>query len=386
MSYLDILQKIPCVVKIPDETKSLWDICLPEVWMPSSLVEWKISIDSLVEPIQNKTLFVNFKEDELKELTQIYGFPIIELPTIPTVSMFNEFIIGRFDDLYSGKTTILRQSEISKEITKRISNWFPDIVVFLVFDGLSFHDVMQWEFPKDWLVKREPCFVNGLTNTESGMPRLVGSPYLAHCLFSLGYKQRLGFSYWERSQNKLTDEIFAEFPTTQLHRVTTFAEILQKLSELDSTSRLFIQIVRNGMESYCHHHRERPDLTHIIDNLKNDVEKIVESLKTIGKTFRLFITSDHGILWFDRQRLSPFDSKDAHSRYTEGVAENETETVMIDENNQMYTLLVGDEIIAKNRSVMEWGFHGGLSAQESLVPLIDIISNTQIKHLEENHA
>jgi len=384
--YLDILQRLPCITNIPDENRSLWDICLHGIWIPSSLKEWKSSLDSLTNSALSETLFINCEETEQEELTKIYGFPNIDLPITPTKSMINESLAGRFDDLCSGKTTILRQSDIPKEILKRISNYFPDIAVFLIFDGLSFHDAMKWEFPKYWIVKREPCFVEGLTNTESSMPRLVGSPCLAHHLFGLGYKQRLGFSYWERSQNKLTDDIFAEFSSTQLHRVTAYEEILQKLGELDPVNRLFIQIVRNGMESYCHHHRERPDLFQIMDNLKNDIEKTVECLKSLDKTFRLFISSDHGILWSDGQKVSSFTSKDAHSRYAEGVAENKAETIIINENSNIYTILVGDNIIARNRSAIEWGFHGGLSAQESLIPLIDIISTNQAVHLGESHA
>ena len=228
---LDLLQKIPCITNLPEETQALWEISLPDVWKPASLAEWKSFIDSLKTGGLKRTLFVNFPEDEIKELTQIYGFPIIKLPNIPSVTLVNSALPEHFEALCSGESKILRQTDISEEIAKRVAYGLPDIVVYLVLDGLSFHDVERWQFSESWQVTCQPCLVNGLSITSMSMRRLIGSPCLTHRLFGLGYKQRLGFSYWERSQNKLTDELFSEFPPTQLFRVTTFEEVLDKLRD-----------------------------------------------------------------------------------------------------------------------------------------------------------
>ena len=49
--------------------------------------------------------------------------------------------------------------------------------------------------------------------------------------------------------------------------------------------------------------------------------------------------------------------------------------ITIAESGETFTALTGDKVIARNRRVTEWGFHGGISAQESFVPLFDITLN-----------
>jgi len=373
---LDTLQQIPCITNVPQQTRPLWEICLPHVWMPLSLAEWKSSMDSLRAPSISQTLFMNLPEDERRELGQIYGFPTIELPGVPPISMINQVLVEGFENLFSGRSALLRQTEISGEITRRVTDWLPDIVILIIFDGLSFHDVAGWEFPESWRVECNPCFVNGLSDTQSGMLRLIGSPCLAHRLFGLGYKQRLGFSYWERSQNRLTDRLFSEFPATQLLRVTTLEEVLHKLRNSDLTGKTFIQIVRTGLDAHCHYHRESPDRHHLLDALKNSIERVVESLYPCGKRLKIFVTSDHGILWFDKQRVAPFIPESNHPRYINRKSKSSAKTLSIHDNSEIYTVLVGDDVIARNRRVTEWGFHGGVSAQESMVPLLDISPNS----------
>lgn len=371
-----LLQKIPCITDLSEETQGLWEICLADIWRPTSLAEWKSVVDSPMEVPVGQTLFVNLPEDQRKELAETFGFPTIELPAFPPVEWVNQKLPDLFQTLCTGESKFVRQSEVAQVITNRVGYALPELVVLLVLDGLSFYDVGGWTFPASWRVKCEPCLVDGLSVTTSGMRRLIGLPCLTHRLFGLGYKQRLGFSYWERSQNRLTDELFAEFPPTQLFRVTTFEEVLHKLQASalnsgESGCRTFIQIVRTGLDGVCHNHREKPAIDTMLDGLKQNIEQIVEALRPSRKTMRIFATADHGILWFTDQQTVHLSPGTRSPRYVKGEHPS-VKTVCIVENGDIYSVLTGDDKIARNRKVTEWGFHGGISAQESLVPFLDI--------------
>lgn len=371
---LERLQKIPCITALSGENQPLWYLCLTDIWCPASLAEWKSEVDAGRRGNVRQTIFVNLPEADRRELTEIFRFPTIDLPDLPPIESVNLALARHFKALCQGASDILRQSRIAQIVTDRIAGELPDRVIFLVLDGLSFYDAARWRFPATWRIKHEPCLVDGLSVTTSGMRRLIGAPPLAHRLFELGYKHRLGFSYWERSQNQLTDDLFAEFPPTQLFRVTTFAEVLDQLEAMAPTHRTFIQIVRMGVDSICHNHREKPNIDTRLDQLEKDIEAIVEVLSHSRRTLRLFVTADHGILWFKDQNVAPFHTKSASPRYTEreSVASG-LPILTIQEEERRFTVLTGDAVISRNRKTTEWGFHGGVSAQESLVPFLDII-------------
>lgn len=350
-------------------------MCLSDIWRPSSLSEWRDVVDAPWEVSTKATLFVNFPETESKELTEIFGFPTIDLPVVPPIELVNQKLPDRFSALCKDESKILKQSQLVQIVTDRVSYTLPDIVIFLILDGLSLYDVANWRFPKSWHVVCEPCLVDGLSVTTSSMRRLIGSPPLTHRLFALGYVQRLGFSYWERSQNQLTNVLFSEFPSSQLFRFTTFREVLDRLQNTDLPNRTFIQIVRTGLDGVCHNHREKPNIDTMLSRLKSDIEQIFEAVGSYKKTMRIFITSDHGILWFTEQKVTPFNSGTASARYTYAKSSSDVSGITIAESGETFTVLIGDEVIARNRKVTEWGFHGGISAQESFVPFFDINPN-----------
>ena len=366
----DLLEKMPCVTDLPETTRGLWEICLSDIWCPNSLAEWRDAVDAPWDVPEKATLFVNLPEVQRRELTDVFGFPTIALPPFPPIEWVNQKLPEHFDALCADDSKLLKQSQLAQTVTDRVSHARPDIVVFLALDGLSLYDVADWTFPESWRAVCEPCFVDGLSVTQSGMRRLIGSPPLTHHLFALGYVQRLGFSYWERSQNQLTDVLFSEFPPTQLFRVTTFAEVLDGLQTADLTDRVFIQIVRTGLDGVCHSHREKPNIGAMLDQLKSDVEQIVEAVGASEKAVRIFIASDHGILWFKEQKVLPSQSRNTSARYTKSPSD--LSGIAIAEFGETFTVLTGDDVIARNRKVTEWGFHGGISARESLVPLFDI--------------
>ena len=361
---LEELRFIPCLTELPENYRALWELCLGDVWCPTSLAEWRERIDAPGDNDIDQTLFVNPSPSDREELTQIFGFPTVEFSPFPTIEQVNKALPSRF------KTTdLLKQSEVAAEITERLARELPQIAVLLIFDGLSFYEGAKWELSGATL---EPCLVNGVSTTKDAMRRLIGSPVLTHRLFDLKYVRRRGFSYWERSTNPLTNALFAEFPETQLHRVTAFKEVLAELEQSEWQTPTYVQIIRSGLDSVCHYHRERPNISSLLDDLRKDIVSLITVLQETSKAFRLFITADHGILWYNNQDIVPLAQEKSKARYTEGNVECGDNVLTLKSAEGTYTVLTGDRIIAKNRKVTEWGFHGGISAQESLVPFWDV--------------
>ncbi|MYA71042.1 hypothetical protein F4009_10570 [Candidatus Poribacteria bacterium] len=355
---------IPCITEIPENYRALWELCLTDVWCPVSLEEWRDRIDSPREIDADSTLFVNLSPSDREELAQVFGFPAVKFPALPSIEQVNQALPSRFET-----THLFKQSDVAAGITERIRQELPQIVVLLVFDGLSFYDVVDWKLPQATL---EPCLVDGLSVTNSAMQRLIGSPVLTHRLFELGYIRRLGFSYWERAMNALTDVLFAEFPPNQLHRMTTFDEVLRKIKASVWETHTYVQIIRSGLDGVCHFNRERPNIKSILDDLKRDIFSLLEVLQETEKSFRLFITADHGILWYADQDIIPLAQEKFNARYTDVSIAGGDNLLTLNTDEGTYTVLTGDKVIAKQRKVTEWGFHGGVSAQESLVPFWDV--------------
>jgi len=353
---------IPRITEVPENYRALWELCLTDVWCPASLEEWRERIDSPREIDADSILFVNLFPSDREELTQVFGFPTVEFPALPSIEQVNEALPNRFET-----THLFKQSDVATEITERIRKELPQIVVLLVLDGLSFYDVVDWELPQATL---EPCLVDGLSVTNSAMQRLIGSPVLTHRLFELGYIRRSGFSYWERAANVLTDALFAEFPPNQLHRMTTFDEVLRKIKASGWETHTYVQIIRSGLDGVCHSNRERPNTKSILDDLKRDILLLLEVLQETGKSFRLFITADHGILWYADQDIIPLAQEKFKTRYTEGNVASGDNVLTLQSEQETYTVLTGDKVIAKNRKSNEWGFHGGISGTRIVGPIL----------------
>ena len=361
---IERLHTIPSLTEIPENYRALWDLCLADTWCPASLEEWRERIDSPREIDADTILFVNLSPSDKEELTQVFGFPAVEFPALPSIEQVNAALPSRFET-----TPLFKQSEVAAEIKKRIHQELPQIVVLLVFDGLSFYDVIDWELSQATL---EPCLVDGLSVTNSAMQRLIGSPVLTHRLFELEYVRRLGFSYWERTANVLTDVLFAEFPENQLHRITTFDEVLKTIKASEWLTHTYVQIIRSGLDGVCHFNRERPNIKVLLGDLKRDILLLLEVLQETEQSFRLFMTADHGILWYADQDIVPLAQEKFNPRYTEGAIMSGNNVLTLNTDEGTYTVLTGDKVITKNRKVTEWGFHGGISAQESLVPFWEI--------------
>lgn len=368
------VELIPHSVELPAACAPLWSSLIEAkgVYTPTCIREWKVRLDS--NPgLMPATLFVDLPENERQHLGQTYGFPHVAAPHLPPEPELSQVLAGAMTSPIPG---LLVQSRIGALIAEQSRG--VGLVVLLVFDGLSYEDTLNWRFQKPnssqfWYSRNRPCLVDGRTITESAMPRIVSNPPIGQRLFRKGYKERVGFTYWERT-NELTDQLFVGFAPNQIHRVSEFAEVLDQLNNSTFSAPTYIQIVRNGFDQYCHGHRERPQLGFLLQELVTAINDLLDVLASSGQSVHLYVTADHGILWHDSQAVCQLASGNLPSRHVAGEkTDTPAPTVIIKERQQTYTALVGPDHLTRKRHMNEWGFHGGVSASESLVPLIELI-------------
>jgi hypothetical protein len=362
------LDTIPHVAHLPKETACIWQAYMSRhgVYTLDSLQSWKKLLDTEAQSL-SPSLFIDPTPEDEEQLRRTYGFPELTVPLLPSEPALSRILADAIANPIPG---LMVQSLIASEVARRAVG--AQIVVLLILDGLAYEDVVDWMPPDGWRCCRQPCLVDGLSVTHHAMPRVVGTPPLTHRLFLQGFKQRLGFTYWERDANALTDTLFEEFPEGQLTRVTEFAEILAQLSDASFGTPTYIQIVRNGLDQFCHGYRERPDIRHFLRELEASVGQLLGMLASFGRVTRVFVTADHGILWYSHQAVIQLPSYVQSARYAEGAVDTgDVETVEVTDASGCYTCLVGPDRLIRARRTNEWGFHGGISGRESLIPFVE---------------
>jgi hypothetical protein len=269
----------------------------------------------------------------------------------------------RFDQAAQLLTT---QRDIGKIVQARVRRFEPDIVVLLIVDGLSYYDL-----PEE--MGAEPCLVDGASITEIGYRQVVGSPEVSRRLFKAGYVTQLGFTYYPPDPDSLSAQILAQFAGSQIVKVRAFADILEYLATTHIV-RGYIQISMPGLDHLCHAHHDRPPKEYYLGEILERLDLLIERLSKPGKRVLAFLTADHGILWRDDIEgkvenvgdLLPQDSY--HPRYIRGHFLRDYGRCRTN-YGQNYTLL-RIPCLTRNLRANEWGVHGGISAWESLVPLL----------------
>jgi len=169
-------------------------------------------------------------------------FPYKIIEHNPFTTDLNKILFERFDLI---ALRMLRQSQLADIIVKESHDY--DIIVLLLVDGLSFRDITSWGSLHN-LKSIEPCLVDVPTLTHVAFPNIIGTPPLAAKLFDLGYHQRLGYSYWYREDNTLTDELFYTIP--KVRKVGDFRKLIIRESALQMENIFYflipIQMLKRG--------------------------------------------------------------------------------------------------------------------------------------------
>ena len=262
------------------------------------------------------------------------------------------------------RSTLLCQSYLAELIVKEAS---AECIVLILVDGLSWADFS--EYWKGTEIEAQSVLVDGASTTEQGMKRIVGNPTIAERLFAKGYERTYGFSYWARDDNALTNHLFNRF-STNVDKVRSFQDVLEQLKKLDLMGT-YIQIVRQGLDGLCHRHRDRPNVEHYVHDLAQDWAALLKLLEGKGISAQVFLTSDHGILWKEGNTDFRVQFSGKHTdppRYFK-QAYPSPQTLEVSFEGSTYSLLTSPNL-RRNFNVNEWGVHGGLSYEESVVPLL----------------
>jgi hypothetical protein len=279
----------------------------------------------------------------------------------PLTIELNRVLLKRYDFI---KANMLCQSQIADEIARCTDS---EAVVLMLVDGLSYADV-KCHAP-EWLSHAIPVLVDGVSITEQGLVRIIGKPPLAHRLFDAGFRQLLGFTYWERAGEPLTDRVFTGFGD-QVRKVKSFEEVLAALDG-EKLFGTFVQTVRMGLDGAAHRQREKPNVAAIVTDIFTDFERLTTLFERKGISAQLYLTSDHGILWAYEHTLQVYEFSNAdHPRHYEHGKRSQ-HVLNVEFEGKEFALLEYPYLRRELRA-NEWGVHGGLSFEESVVPLIQV--------------
>lgn len=276
-----------------------------------------------------------------------------------------------WDDV-EGTTTC--QSEVGDLITEAASD--VDVIALVIVDGLSYQDWTESGY------EAEPIYVDCPTRTDCGYPNVVrGAPkgkHLQYRLFDRGYKTRKAFTYWERKDNDLSDELHDGFSKNDvIGNIQDFDDSISYLQTHDwYRSKTYLQFTLTGPERVAHRMKEDPVIQSEVNAVHQKLSDLRESISKETDSFRIFAVADHGILW---RMDTDFDVLD--ETWKQGIRrdyEDPPASAFVPESvgetslwgGRQYLRLYYPYIFNSLRS-NEPGVHGGFSYQESIVPLIE---------------
>jgi len=350
--FLDMLRLIPVMAELDYSSLAF----LPEeVKIFENPLEMIAELDS-PELQDVKPMLVTKIEPSLQ-----HRLPSVRCNHNPFTTKLNKFILKKYEFI---KSHMCCQSMISSEIIRGLNT---DAVALMLIDGLGWADLQNMGIDYDYNLT--PVLVDGVSITEHGMKRIIGNPPLVQRIFDLGVRKLLGFSYWKRDEEPLTDYIFRGFGDA-VYKVKSFEEVINVLENSD-LKNCFVQIVRAGLDNFAHHQRERPNINSAIEDILDDFKKLINIFKKKRISAQIHLTSDHGILWAHKHSLQTYEFSGAeHPRYYEYLKSSE-HTLNVDFEGKEFSLLEYPYLRRKLKS-NEWGVHGGLSFEESIVPWISV--------------
>lgn len=275
------------------------------------------------------------------------------------------------------KDQLLCQSEIPEYVTNNTG--FADVIILVVIDGLSFEKIRPFvdSLPGETILT--PVFVNGVTVTEQGFLRVIRGNSIQSInarLNAQDFTDHLGFTYWEANgRNELSAKLHRGMREDRVHRIRDFSETHDIITDHGLSSPTYIQITRMGLDQESHNRKEQPNINHEIQTLIDDLSELFRTVSELVDRFRIFVTADHGILWRHELEddLEVIAADTTHHRYIEGPT-NINKGIEYRMNSEPSRTALAYPYMTRDFKHTEWGVHGGLSYQESIIPLIEITS------------
>lgn len=284
-------------------------------------------------------------------------FPVVTVEHDPFTSNLNRILFDRYDFIAA---SMLTQAQVAERIVAEARR--AETVVLILLDGLSYADCRDWPGV-------EPCLAAAPTVTRIGFPTTIGSPPLAARLFAAGLTKRVGFTYWERQDEPLTDRLFHTIADTRRldpNRPDAFIQVVDWLSVHD-LANTYIQVVRSALDEYAEGHRVTVPRQAVVQQIRSDLESVVDVLKHKGRPAILFAVADHGILWKDDDHKIEFVNLSG-ARFIKGRS-GAGRGRCFEVEGQPYWVLDYPQM-GRAWGSNEQGIHGGISFEESIVPFI----------------
>jgi hypothetical protein len=285
-------------------------------------------------------------------------FPQVTCGHDPFTSELNRVLLARYGWIAE---QMLYQPRIAERIVTESNNC--DTIVLLLLDGLSYADCQQWSGV-------EPCLSVLPSITRVCFPAIVNDPPIAGRLFSKGFERRVGFTYWTRDDNRLTDYLFRAIGEVhQLHN--GFGEVLNWMRTDTRLHKTYVQIVCSALDDYADGLRVAAPRTVIVEALWRNILAIAEALRERSLRARIYVTADHGLLWKDDEH--PFETlaqergsmryssiKLPHSRGQWGTLDNAR------------CWILDYPQLCRAFHSNEQGTHGGISFEECVTPFVSL--------------
>lgn len=285
-------------------------------------------------------------------------FPEIICDHHPFTPGLNRILLEQYDWVAQH---MLTQPRIAERITSEAEGY--DTVVLVLLDGLSYADCQAWPNVK-------PCLAVLPTITRVCFPAIVNDPPIASRLFTQGFERRVGFTYWNREDNTLTDRLFSTIRDVHVIQ-SRFAEVVDWLRRDTHLHHSYIQIVRSALDDYADGIRVAVPRAALLQELWNDLLAITDALKSHGLRARVYVTADHGLLWKDAEhafevliqergglRYGPTKPRSSRGRW-----------VKLD-NSRSWVLDYPQ--LRRDFHSNEQGTHGGISFEECITPFITL--------------
>lgn len=346
------LNQIPFIVKCNPLSLAF----LENIEIISNLKEFIYELDSLSETSCKRYAIIDYLQSEYNR------FPLVDLLDDPFQPNASKILFNKYKQL---PNFVFNQKQILKRITSNIKH---DVIFLILIDGLSYENCKGRE-------NVYPCFVNGATLTEVGFRNIIGNPPIAYRLYKKYFKNRFGFSYWNR-ENKLSNIIFEMFDkNTQMFQVSEFDEIITILKK-NNLNKTFVQILTHGLDGMCHRNWDRPPIEAIVNRIfENYIPSLKELILSKNLSAMLYLVSDHGIWWKpeinSKEKYIILNDKRAQSkRFFSGHLIHD-KVIHVTCYGKNYSLLKYPYMFMSfNKN--EWGCHGGISYYESMVPFMEM--------------
>jgi hypothetical protein len=302
-------------------------------------------------------------------------FPFVRCLEHPPIDLINRNMMHHLD---YAREHLLTSHKIAAFIAQDVMQQSDvDVVICLLVDGLSYGDALSWDATSIY-----PSFIDGPSvtyrlldnkqiNPKVGFASIVNRPSIYDLLQRSGFSFAKGYTYWGQGTNTVSDYLFAGIP--QGYRpMANFGSILRDLQAQDLESGTYLQIIRQGLDGLAHSHRELNDIEigASIQSILDDIHQLLETIAAKNLRVRLYVTADHGILWKHQNSWQMLrDLKDAHPRYVDSRPSSENLHFVSRFENHAPYYLVHYPYLAARIPNNDSGVHGGLSYQESIVPL-----------------